>query len=246
MRRLLPGPADDAVDLDADYAVPDPPARHVRANMVASADGAASATGRSAGLSSPADKQLFALLRGHADAVLVGASTVRVENYGGAKPSAPRRAWRAEHGYPEVPPIVVVSRSGLLEPGLRLFTDTERAPLLLLPTTADPDRVAELGERAEVLQFGAGDVDIAAALDALADRGLRRVLCEGGPTLLAALAAAGLLDELCLTVSPLLLGGLASRILAGPHLPSPARLRLGGALEEDGYLFLRYLAERAG
>lgn len=241
MRQLIPPPATPEVDLDELYRVAERSRPHLRANMVASADGAATAGGRSAGLSSAADKRLFALLRGHADAVLVGASTVRVEGYGGVRPSPARRAWRAERGLAEVPPIVVVSRTGALAPDLRLFTDTERPPLVVLPASTPAERVADLATRAEVLRAGDDDVDLAAALAALAARGLRHVLCEGGPKLLATLAARGLLDELCLTVAPLLFGGVAARVLDGPHLPSPVQLRLAGAVEDDGFLFLRYL-----
>jgi riboflavin biosynthesis pyrimidine reductase len=87
---------------------------------------------------------------------------------------------------------------------------------------------------------GDRDVDLAVALDALGGRGHRAVLAEGGPTLNAQLAAAGLLDELCLSLSPRLVGGPAKRILDGLPVPGPAPLRLGSVCEQDGFLFLRY------
>lgn len=238
MRRLLPPPVEDGVDLDTAYWVPDPGNQHVRATMVASADGAAQAAGRSAGLSGSADKALFALLRGHADVVLVGAGTARVEGYGGARPSPKRRAWRRDHGLSEVPPIAVVTRSGALRLDGPLFNDTEVRPIVV---THSGIPVSRFAERAEVIVAGDGEVDLAAALDALAERGLRRVGCEGGPHLLGGLVAARRLDECCLTVSPLVLGGPATRILAGALLDPPLPLRLAQVLEDEGFLFLRYL-----
>jgi riboflavin biosynthesis pyrimidine reductase len=245
VRRLLPLPVTEEVDLDAAYWMDDPGSQHVRAMMVSSADGAAQAGGRSAGLSGPADKALFALLRSHADVVLVGAGTARVEDYGGARPSGGRQAWREAHGLSKAPPIAVVTRSAALRLDGRLFTDTLARPIVITQAGVPGRRLRELAEHAEVIVAGEGDVDLAAALDVLAERGLRRVSCEGGPHLLAGVAAAGRLDELCLTVSPLILSGPATRILAGPPLDPPDALQLAQVLEEDGALFLQYLRARA-
>src|SRR5437899_1114982 len=149
MRQLLPRYAEE-VDLDATYAVPDRP--HLRANMVASVDGAASADGRSGGLSGPADKALFATLRGLTDVVLVGAGTVRAENYGPAHPSPKRRAWRRAMGLAEVPPIAVVSGRLDLDPAGRFFTeDVIARPLVLTCAAAPADRRGALAKVADVL-----------------------------------------------------------------------------------------------
>ncbi len=243
VRRLLPSPVQGDIDLDAAYWVADPGRQHVRAVMVASADGAAQAEGRAGGLSGPADVRLFAVLRSHADVLLVGASTVRAEHYGGDRPAPDRRAWRTDRGLAEVPPIAVVTGSCALDPSGPLFTDSLVRPLVLTCHAAPPERVAALAGVADVVTAGDETVDVAAALDALAEQGMRRVSCEGGPTLLAQVAAAGRLDELTLTVSPLLLAGPAVRILHGPLLRVPAHLRLAQVLEDDGFLFLRYLSE---
>jgi len=226
VRRLRPDPA-DVVDLATAYAVDAD--RHVRVNFVSSVDGAVTIHGKSQGLGSDGDRALFGLLRTMADVVLVGAGTVRTENYGGAKPT---------NGH--APPIAVVTKSLDLDPSSRLFTDTSARPIIIT-CAASPARVREqLAEVADVVVAGDIDVDIAAALDVLADRGLRRVLCEGGPHLLGTLAAAGRVDELCLTLAPLLAGGNAGRIVAG-YLPVVVEpMRLLHVLEEDGYLFLRY------
>ena len=238
--------ADVEVDLDEVYAYPPagPPGRWLRANMVASADGAATVQGRSGGLSSPADQRLLGVLRALADVVVVGAGTVRAEGYAPvrARPSYAER--RAAAGQAPAAAMAVVSATLDLDPGGPLLSQRGTAPTLVLTcAAAPPERARRLRERAEVVVVGEDRVDLPAALAALAGRGLDRMLCEGGPSLLAQLAAADLLDELCLTVSPLLLAGDAPRVLTGPALASPRPLRLASLLEEDGHLFARYLLQ---
>jgi riboflavin biosynthesis pyrimidine reductase len=113
-------------------------------------------------------------------------------------------------------------------------------PIVVTVAGAPPDALAHAARVAEVVVAGDRDVDLAVALDALGGRGHRAVLAEGGPILNAQLAAAGLLDELCLSLSPRLVGGDAKRILDGPPLPGPAPLRLCSVCEQDRFLFLRY------
>lgn len=230
MRRLVPDPG-EPVDLRAAYEVTS--ARHVRVNFASSVDGAVTVDGRSRGLSSDADRELFHLLRSMSDVVLVGAGTVRAENYGGA---------RAAEGQPA--PIAVVSRSLDLDPGSRLFTDTQVRPILLTCRRSPADRRQALAGLADVVEAGDEDVDLSAALAQLADRGLRHVICEGGPHLFGWLLAAGLVDELCLTVAPLLAGGRAGRIVAGLESQVTDPMRLLHVLEDDGHLFLRYAVQR--
>ncbi|MDP9397386.1 MAG: dihydrofolate reductase family protein [Actinomycetota bacterium] len=240
MRQLLPGGDGAEVDLDDVYAYP--PARTwVRANMVGSADGAASAAGRSGGLSSEGDKRIFGVLRALADVVLVGAGTARVEGYGPVAARASYAAARSAAGQLPAAAMAVVSARLDLDLEGPLLGASGAAPTYVLTTANAPAaRLAEVRRRAEVLVAGRERVDLGAAVDALVERGLRRVLCEGGPQLLAQLTAAGRLHELCLTVSPLLLAGDAPRVLAGPLLDPPPRLRLASLLEEDGFLFSRY------
>jgi riboflavin biosynthesis pyrimidine reductase len=227
VRRLQPDPGDE-VDLRSAYAVS--ATRHLRANFVASLDGAATLDGKSAGLSSDADRALFHLLRSMADVVLVGAGTARGENYGGAKPVDGRQP----------APIAVVSRSLGFDLNARLFTDTVVPPIVITCAASPTELRDQLSTVADVVVAGDAEVDLSVALDELAGRGLAHVLCEGGPHLLGAVAAAGLLDELCLTLSPLVAGGNAGRIVAGylPDVVEPMQLR--HVLEEDGHLFLRY------
>lgn len=226
MQRLVA--AEDEVDLATAYAVPE--ARHVRVNFVSSADGAVTVAGKSGALGNDADRELFQLLRSLADVVLVGAGTVRAENYGGAR----------SHNGTAPPPIAVVTKSLTLQPTARIFTDTVVRPIVVTCGKAPADRRTALADVADVVVAGDDDVDLQAALDALADRGLNKVLCEGGPRLFGALAQGGLVDELCLTLAPVLAGGDAGRIIAGFTPRDVQAMTLVHALVAGDHLFLRY------
>jgi riboflavin biosynthesis pyrimidine reductase len=224
MRRLLPGGSGDLeVDLAQAYANP-AAGQSLRANMVATADGAASGgDGLSGSVSGEADKRVFRALRGLADVVLVGAGTARAEGYRPAKL-----------------PIAVVSGRLDLDLTAPLYAAAEHRTIVLTCAQAPPDKLVQLRDLTDVVVCGEAAVDVTQAVAALRDRGLGHVLCEGGPTLLRQLVAAGLLDELCLTVAPVLAGGGAGRVLGGLALPSPADLTLAQLLEDEGWLFARY------
>ncbi len=211
----------------------------LRVNFVSSIDGAVTVDGFSAGLSGPGDKVIFGTLRMLCDALVVAAGTVRTEGYDALRLDAGRRAWRTAHGLPEFPLMVVVSGSLDLDPAQEVFADAPVRPVVVTHTGADPGRRAAIAEVADVVAAGDGAVDLPAAMAALHDRGATQLLCEGGPHLLGALTAADLVDEMCLTVSPLLAGGDAGRIAAGPPGP-PRPMALRHVLAEDGMLFLRY------
>ncbi|MEU1672651.1 pyrimidine reductase family protein [Streptomyces roseifaciens] len=228
------------------YAYPEEPgpARHawLRANMVSSLDGAAHHDGRSQPLSSDADMRIFGTLRGLADAVVVGAETVRQEGYRPARAREAFAARRAALGQGPAPAIAIVSAGLDLDFSLPLFTEPLVPTLVLTGEDAPADRVAAAREAgAEVLVAGEGRrVDPARVPQVLAERGLTRLLTEGGPRLLGQFAAAGVLDELCLTLAPMLAGGTAARIVNGPDMPLPERFVLASLLEEAGFLFSRY------
>jgi riboflavin biosynthesis pyrimidine reductase len=241
MRQLFPTAGDvDPVDAYGRLAALGPGRPGVRLNMIASVDGAASLQGRSGALGGPADKALFATLRSLADVVLVGAGTMRAEGYGLARLSDDARGRRRDWGLSPVPPIAVITRSCRLDWSARFFTEAEQRPLVL--TVAAAAAAVRMGAAAvaDVIVAGDDKVDLARAVRALAKRGHTNVLSEGGPGVAAQLAGAGLLDEVCLTVAPLLAAGEARRILDGAALGPPSVLELGHVLEADGYLFLRY------
>ncbi|MEV1023786.1 pyrimidine reductase family protein [Streptomyces sp. NPDC050264] len=230
------------------YAYPAGAAGEVwlRANMVSTLDGAAQHDGRSQPISCPTDMRIFGTLRALADAVVVGAQTVRQEGY---RPARPREAFadrRKAAGQGLAPSIAVISASLDLDFGLPLFTEPLSPTYVVTGAAAPRDRVAAARKAgAEVLVAGEGaGVEPERAVRALAERGLTRLLTEGGPRMLGQFVAAQVLDELCLTVSPLLTAGSAQRIAGGPELAVPERFELASLLEEDGFLFTRYRRSR--
>jgi len=213
-------------------------------NFAASVDGATTITGESRGLSGPADREIFHQLRGVADAILVGAETVRVENYGPMHPREGVREARLARGQQPVAPIVVVSRSLDLDWTGALFGDAEATTVVAAPSDAAEDALAAARLAGRVICAGLGSVALAPLLARLAGDGHRTVLCEGGPRLVAELAADDLIDEVFLAISPQLVAGHAQRMLAGPELVPARGLALSAVLEAAGFLFLRYLVLR--
>jgi len=232
---------DDLAELYAYPADLDRP--WVRANFVATLDGAASGPdGRSGSINNDADKRVFGLLRSLADVVLVGAGTARTEGY---RPVRTREVWRdlrARMGLAPAPTLAIVSRSLNLPQALLEPVEGGGPVLVVTSRQADVGRLAAardaLGAHA-IVQAGEDVVDLAGAVDQLGERGLPRVLCEGGPRLMSDLVAAGRLDELCLTVSPVVVGGDAPRITVGG--PLDLQLRLGHVVESRGVLLTRWL-----
>jgi len=237
-QRRPDGPATDEVDLAAAYAWPVPPTGvSVRVNFVASLDGAAATDGHSKGLSSAGDRRVFSVLRSWADVILAGAGTVRAERYRSPNPDAATRTARRSRGLAEAPTLAVVTGSGDLPEDLPCW-DGPRRPLVLAGGELPAPAATNLAARGELEVLSGRRPGASEILDALARRGHRRVLCEGGPGLLATLADADAVDELCLTVAPLLVGLGPARLVEGA-LGAPRRFCLVQVLEEDGYLFLR-------
>ncbi|MFJ8027018.1 pyrimidine reductase family protein [Streptomyces sp. NPDC096311] len=237
----------ELLELAAAYAYPELRPAGVRepwlrANMVSTLDGAAQHDGKSQGISSAADMRIFGVLRALADAVVVGAETVRQEGYRPARARAEFAGSREAAGQGPAPVIAVVTASLDLDFSLPLFTSPLVPTLVLTGAAAAPDRVAAAEKAgAEVVIAGDGmGVDPVRAVRALAERGMTRLLTEGGPRLLGQMVAAGVLDELCLTLSPTLTAGDAQRIAGGPAMAVPERFELASLLEEAGFLFARY------
>jgi riboflavin biosynthesis pyrimidine reductase len=221
-QRLLPGPLVEgltAVDLAAAVAAEPPPERpFVLLNMIATADGRATIAGRTAPLANRADYELFHALRARADAVMVGAETVRVEGYGPMDQLA-----------------VVVSRSVALPVDRGLLSHEGNRVVIVTPS---PDR--ELPPCAATVSY-VREGDLSRALRRLRDLGVASIDCEGGPGLNATLVPAGLVDELHLVIAPKLAGGRDPlTILSGDTLDPPAGLSLLSLHESGGYLFARY------
>lgn len=234
-------------------AYPWPPTTEpfVRALMVSTADGAArSPKGLSGGISSAGDRLVFGTVRGLADVILVGAGTVRAENYGPQRERPELVERRQQAGQAAAPRVAIVTRGGNLDVDAPLFTQSLEPPLVYAPRDLPEDRREALDEVAEVVTFTEGAVPLTAVLDHLNRLGLNRIVCEGGPTLLGEVAACGMLAEVCLTITPLVAGGSYSeqdtipRILEGPSLADPpGQLELLHVLEDGGTLFLRYAVQ---
>lgn len=221
------------------YSRPERSEPWLRVNFVSSVDGAATVDGVSGGLGGEADRRVFDILRELTDVVLVGAGTVRNEGYGPMRLEPAAVARRTELGLARHPVFAIVSNRLDLDPASRIFVDAPVRPIILTTQASPPDRRTALAEVAEVIVAGQSELDPRALVAALVERGLTQQHCEGGPALFGALLAAGVVDELCLTISPLLAGGAAGRITVG-DLVEPSRLILGHALASEGTLLLRY------
>jgi riboflavin biosynthesis pyrimidine reductase len=234
----------DDGDLPELYGYPERDGTWVRANFITSVDGGATAGDSSGAMGGPGDRLVFNLLRELADVIVVGAGTVRVEGYSGAHVGAAQRQRRQARGQSEVPQLAIVTRSGHLSRDMAVFTRTEVPPLVLTCTAAADEARNLLAGLCEVLDCSGDDpgaVDEATLLAVLGARGMHRILTEGGPTLLDSLMDRDMLDELCLTIAPYLVGGQARRIATGPGRLL-TRMRCAHVLtDEAGYLYTRYV-----
>lgn len=229
----------DSGALEEMYAYPSTRQPWIRTNFVSTLDGGAYASdGLSGSLGGPADKRVFALLRSLADVIVVGAGTARAEGYRPVKRESLDLDLRLRLGLKPVPPIAIVSRSlnipvAMIAPGQIVIT-TEDAPI---------GRVEALREQVDVIAAGQGEIDWVQVKDRLAALGLNRVLCEGGPTLHGRLIEADLVDEVCLSLAPVLASGAAPRIAHGA-IPVDWPMTLGHAVQVDDLLLTRWVRKR--
>jgi len=244
--RIWPLPASGEVDdnLLTDWHLPHevrPAGTWVRMNFVASIDGSAGRAGASGRLSGAADKRVFEILRRVCDVVMVGAGTVRAEGYGPMRVSADSAQWRLEHGRREHPVFAIPTARADLDPASRIFTEAPVRPIVFTVGSAPVGRRRALAEVADVIVCGDEVLEPALMMSALAGRGLGQVLCEGGPQLHGSLLAAGVLDEMFLTVSPVLEGGGGlGRIVAGSPTEHGQTMTLVSVLTSEDFLLLRY------
>jgi riboflavin biosynthesis pyrimidine reductase len=236
---IWPGARSDLTDEQILGLYAPPPGPWLRLNFVESLDGAVTREGRSGGLGGDADRRVFELLRRWADVVLVGAGTVRTEGYGAMRLPAEAASWRRAHGLTEQPVFALVSGRLDLDPDSPVFTEAPVRPLVLTMEEAPAERRARLAEVADVVDVGTSEVDPRALREALHARGHERIHSEGGPTLFGTLLAAGVVDELCLTLAPTLEAGGAGRIALSPA-PAPTAMAPAGILRSGGELLLRY------
>jgi riboflavin biosynthesis pyrimidine reductase len=243
VQTLWPDPTPDELTdqaLEQIYAYPAELDRPwVQVNFVTSLDGAVTVAGRSSGLSGPGDQKVFHIQRDLADVILVGATTALIERYRGLKHNEVRAERRERLGLAPLPPIAVVTGKCSITPESLLISDTI-VPPIVLTCEAAPGRDILAKAGAEVAVVGDEHVDLPLALAELGRRGLYRVNCEGGPRLFGGMIAADLVDQLCLTMSPLLTAGDSGRISNGPVLAEAQQMRLVAALRDDDFLMLTY------
>jgi riboflavin-specific deaminase-like protein len=221
----------------ADLAPPDRP--YLALNMVATADGKAAVEGRTRAISSETDRAIFHNLRTQADAVMVGASTVRSEGYGPITKTPELRAKREREGVAADPLAIVVSGRLTVPVEVPLLQDPESRVVIV---TQSDGELSGHAAQVDYVRVDPGAFDLRPAMKELReDYGVRSVLCEGGPTLNASLLPQGLVDELFLTVAPALVGGdNALTIVAGGPLAEMMQVELLWALEDGSELYLRY------
>jgi riboflavin-specific deaminase-like protein len=242
-RRLFPDAgtlslveAASALRHDAD---PRPHRPYLALNMVATADGRITIGGRSGPIGNEHDRALFHELRAQADAVMVGAGTLRTERYGRIVKDPDRRARRAAAGLAEDPLAIVVCGSLELDPHLPLLQHPDSHVVVITTAKGEIDGTRARLEYVRTAPDG-GKVALAPAMRELRERGVETVLCEGGAMLNGALLADGLVDELFLVIASKLAGGAGPGVVGGPQLEPTVEMELLSALEAGGDLFLRY------
>jgi riboflavin biosynthesis pyrimidine reductase len=218
----------------------------LRTNFISTLDGSiVGADGRSGSINTPSDHHVFALHRALADAIMVGAGTVRAEGYRAVDLASWQRDIRAYEGLAPTPTLVIISGSGEIDPAVATAADGSRAPVMIIATDSATGPLPALrAAGVEVLQLPGEQVDLRAATALLAERGLTRALCEGGPRLHRDLLAADLVDEVSLSLSPLIVGGIGLRSTSGQPLPSPRRFALHHALHADDDTVLMHYRRR--
>lgn len=240
MRRLLPDPAPTTVEEQLDSYRPweHPPEGRpfVAMNFVATVDGRATIGGVSGPIGSEADTAMLTGLRTRFDALLIGAGTMRAERYGRFSSTPEERRRRQAAGLAADPALVIVSGRLDLPWEAAAFSEAEGGEVVILTASAaEPPPLAAPPRLVRHERF----VDVVAALRQLRAEGMRAVLCEGGPGLHNQLQGAGIVDDLFLTIAPLLAGGEAPRIVEG-DLPGPVDLELAWLLRDGEELLARY------
>ena len=206
-------------------------------NFISSADGGTAIAGKSSSLGDPDDKAVFQALRAVPDVILVGSGTVEAEDYRPVALDEERRERRLAAGLTEVPVLAIVSGRLSFDTEARVFSDPEHRPMVVTGPRADPVKLAMLGDSADVVILE--DVTPAAILARLS--AAKVILCEGGPTLVGQFVADHMVDELALTIAPLMIGGRSARIAHGDTADPPVEMRLDRQLIGDRSLFMRYL-----
>ncbi|GAB3137460.1 pyrimidine reductase family protein [Marisediminicola antarctica] len=229
----------DRHELIERYLVTDRDRPRLRVNFIQSLDGAATRDEVSGGLNNADDKLVFDTLRMLCDVIVVGAGTVRAEGYGGVRVRDEDARWRVEHGLAAQPPVALVTSRLDFAPSHPFFADAVVRPIVITSAASPAAARVALADVADVVVCGEERVEPDRLVAELTARGLPQMLCEGGPQLFGALIEADLVDEICLTMSPVLEGGSAGRIAHGAAATARG-MALLHSLTAGDMLFLRY------
>jgi riboflavin-specific deaminase-like protein len=212
---------------------------YIVVNFIASADGRATLEGRSGHLGDDGDRAMFHGLREQVDAVFVGTNTLAIEHYGRILGRPERRQRRLKRGLPAEPLACMITRTGRVPTGIRLFAEPEARIVVFTPSALEP---AGTAARVDAVVLDPGELTLTTAMRKLrTDYGIELLLCEGGPTLFGAMLHEALVDELFVTIAPKLAGGgHGPTVTNGPELANPAELQIQWLLERDEALYLRY------
>jgi len=221
------------------YLVTDRELPRLRVNFIQSLDGAVTRDGVSGGLNNADDKLVFDTLRMLCDVIVVGAGTVRAEGYSGVRVGDEDAGWRVEHGLAAQPPVALVTSRLDFAPSHPFFADAVVRPIVITSAASPAAAREALAAVADVVVCGEERVEPDRLVAELAARGLPQMLCEGGPQLFGALIEADRVDEICLTMSPVLEGGPAGRIAHGAAAMA-REMALLHVLTAGDMLFLRY------
>ncbi|MDP6284335.1 MAG: dihydrofolate reductase family protein [Acidimicrobiales bacterium] len=242
MHRLFPPPVLE-IDLEDIYRDERPLVAGrpwLMINMISTVDGVTEVEGVSGPLGSPGDKDVFSAVRALPDIILVGSTTAVAEHYNPPSTSVSTKARRLTNGAWPVARIAVVSAQLEFDLTLPMFSRPSQRPIVATTTNADPSKLERVADVADVIQCGVDSVNLTDALHEMSGLGAQRVLCEGGPSLNGALFDEGLVDEVFVTVAPLVGGGESRGIARGANVPRIQELELRHVLAEDHFLFLRY------
>ncbi|MFN8016325.1 MAG: dihydrofolate reductase family protein [Acidimicrobiia bacterium] len=226
------------IDLDIAYEVPESKNKFLRINMVESLDGVFTIDGRAKKLSSDIDRKTFQIMRQHADVLLVGADTVRKENYSAPKFNDEIKQKRKSKGISPHLPLALISSTANFDFESALFQGDEKT--IIFTTNEAVSNHIEHHKIAEFIGCGKDKVDLSNAVNVLIEKGYKNILCEGGPTINAQLLENNLIDELCLAISPQIVQGTTPTIFNGPVLNNPAKCKPTHMFTQDDFLFMRY------
>ena len=217
----------------------------IRGNMISSLDGSSTKDGRSGGLANINDRAIFSIIRQSADIIIVGASTVLIEEYSNVCLSINQQNERKKYGQSNIPQIAVITTSSKLKKSDKFFSlNKKQVPFVFTSANNFINTQKRLNMSAEVVNVSSKNpekIDFFTIVKFLAERKFFRILIEGGPFILGKLMEKNILNELCLTISPILIGGKSKRIAISTKQLEVRMQPLSLLMDNEGYFYIRYI-----